>query len=379
MRFFKTAALMLLMLSLALPALAGEVQAEPVPEGGTEIVLTVGGDSTLGSEDAMWEESTSFIRHIAQNGYGYPFKNLMPLFESDDLTIVNFEGVLAETDSGKVPKTYNFRAPTDYANILPVSSIEAVTLGNNHSGDYGQAGFDSTVKALDSVGTEWFVNCPQGNKTFIYEKNGVKVGFLGFYIGYWRSNRAQINQALKELKDAGCAAIVAMMHGGSEYSQRHDESQFNMAMSCIEQGASVVIGHHPHVLQGLQKIKGATIVYSLGNLAFGGNKRVKNMADTALVVGARLLFDAQKNYLGHQLTLYPIHPSGTGNKNNNYQPVFATGDEAARIMGILQADTSSFTLAPYTEGKGALQEFVPALEPDRPIGPMDVHIKIERM
>ncbi len=391
MKILKTLLLLSLALTLALPALALETAApsaapalpeaekEPVPEGGCEIVVTIGGDCTLGSEDDKWGEDSSFIQHILRMGYLYPFAHMRSMFEKDDLTIVNFEGVLAEKPSGKVAKTYNFRAPVDFARILPLSSIEAVTLGNNHSGDYGQQGFDSTVKALDDAKVSWFVDCPQGNQVYVYEKDGVRIGFLGFYVGYWRSNRGRISQSLKELKEKGCATIVAIMHGGSEYSQRHDGSQKKMAMSCIEQGASVVIGHHPHVLQGLERVGDATIVYSLGNFAFGGNKRIKPMADTALVVQARFLFDKDKRYAGHQLTLHPIHPTGTFSEVNNFQPIFATGSEAQRIMGILQSDTASFTLMPFVEGKGALQAFVPAPVPKVPSDPMDVHILMETM
>lgn len=368
-------------LAFGRPAFAAETamseKIEPVPEGGTEIVVTIGGDCTLGSEDEKWEEETSFIQHIRRHGYLYPFANMRELFLKDDLTVVNFEGTLAEKPNGRVAKTYNFRAPVDYASILPQSGIEAVTLGNNHSGDYGQQGFDSTIKALEDAGVSWFVDCPQGNQVYVYEKDGVKIGFLGFYVGYWRANRARINQSLKELKEKGCATIVAIMHGGSEYSQRHDASQYKMAMSCIEQGASVVIGHHPHVLQGLERVGDATIVYSLGNFAFGGNKRVKPMADTALLVQARFLFDKDGQYTGHQLTLHPIHPSGTFSEVNNFQPIFASGAEAQRIMGILQSDTASFTLMPFVEGVGAVQAFVPNTASLKPSDAMDVHITME--
>ena len=359
------------------PASLPEAQLEPVPKGGYEIVVSFGGDCTLGSEDSKREEETSFIQYILREGYDYPFANMKEMFEKDDLTVVNFEGVLAETPVGKVPKTYNFRAPLDFAKILPMSGVEAVTLGNNHSGDYGQPGFNSTVKALDEAGVNWFVDCPQGNKVYVYEKDGIKIGFLGFYIGYWRAERARIKQSLKELKEQGCATIVAVMHGGSEYSQRHDLSQRKMAMSCIEEGASVVIGHHPHVLQGLERVEDATIVYSLGNFVFGGNWRVKPMADTALLTQVRFLFDKDKQYMGHQMTLYPIHPSGTFTNINNFQPVFAKGSEAQRIMDILQSDTQSFVLSPYIEGKGALQVFVPATRSIAPPDHMDVHIRIE--
>ena len=351
----------------------------PKPENGTEIVVTFGGDSTLGSEDQMWHEATSFIQTIKREGFSYPFEKLYPLFSKDDLTIVNLEGTFYEGVQGKRVKTYNFRAPLDYAKILPLGSIEAVTLGNNHAGDYGQPGFDSTIQALEKEQVDWFVEAAEGNKTFIYEKNGIKIGFVGFYIGYWRSNIMQVRAALQSLQEAGCATIVGIMHGGTEYAEKHGSVQDRMADTILEYGASLVIGHHPHVVHGMDVRKNASILYSLGNLSFGGNKRIKKMADTALVVQARFVFDRNKVFLGHQLTIHPIHPSGTGTNTNDYRPILAKGAEAERVMGLMQMDTA-FPLAPYVEGKGALQVFVPA--PPRlpgPPGPLDIHIKIEDM
>lgn len=357
------------------PAPAAEK--EKTPDGGTEIVVTFGGDCTLGSEDQFWQDETSFIRHIERYGKSYPFEKLYPLFSADDVTLLNLEGTFHESTLGKRVKTYCFRAPKSYAEILTLSSVEAVTLGNNHSEDYGKPGFDSTVEALDAVGMPWFVNCAFANKPWVYEKNGVRVGFVGFYIGYWKSNLAQIKASLQTLRDMGCAAIVGVMHGGVEYSQKHDSMQTRMAETCLDMGATLVIGHHPHVLQGVERREHATIVYSLGNLAFGGNKRVKAMADTGLIVSARFLFDKKGVYTGHQLTLHPIHPSSTGTMVNNFRPILAEGAEAVRAMDIIQADTA-FRLEPYVEGEGAVQTFVKAPPPPAPPpDPMELLVTIE--
>lgn len=355
------------------------VQPYPLPEGGTEIVLTFGGDSTLGSEDYLREEATSFVQMVNQHGYAYPFEKMYPLFSTDDVTVVNLEGAFYDSTAGKVTKTYNFRAPTEFARILPLGSVEAVMLGNNHTIDYGQAGFDSTVAALEKENVAWFVDSNEANKTWIYEKNGIKIGFAGYYIGYWRANIGKVRESLQALRDAGCATIIGSMHGGSEYAQKHNNHQAMMADTLIQYGASVVMGHHPHVVQGVEVRNNATVAYSLGNLSFGGNKRIKNMADTALVTQVRLVFDKDQKYLGHQMTIYPIHPTGTFTKVNDYRPIFATGEEAQRIMALVQADTP-YPLAPYVEGKGALQPFVPAPPPlPGPPDPMDLYIKIEPM
>ena len=344
---------------------------------GTQIVVTFGGDSTLGSEDYLWDDAGSFIQMIRKHGKKYPFEKLQFLFAHDDLTVVNLENVFYASTRGLITKTYNFRAPTDYAEILSLGNIEAVTLGNNHTIDYGRDGFQSTINALNHEGVDWFVDCAYANKTFIYEKNGIKIGFAGFYIGYFRSNIKEVRASLQALQDAGCRTIVGIMHGGSEYAARHDRSQELMASVFLEYGASVVIGHHPHVVQGMAVQNGASILYSLGNLSFGGNKRIKPMADTALLAQVRFEFDEDRNYVGHQMTLHPIHPTGTFTEVNDFRPIPAHGAQAQSVISTVQAD-SLFAILPYVEGEGARQAFVPAPPPlPGAVDPMGVYIIIE--
>lgn len=347
------------------------------PAEGTRILVTFGGDSTLGSEDYLWNDPESFIRMVKQHGKAYPFEKLQFLFAHDDLTVVNLENVFYESVRGQITKTYNFRAPLDYAEILTLGSIEAVTLGNNHTIDYGRGGFESTTNALDDEGVDWFVDCAYTNKTFIYEKDGIKIGFAGFYIGYFRSNIREVRASLQALQDAGCRTIVGVMHGGSEYAVRHDRSQELMADVFLEYGASVVIGHHPHVIQGMEVKQGATILYSLGNLSFGGNKRIKDMADTALVAQVVFAFDENRNFVGHEVTLHPIHPSGTFTDVNDFRPIAATGSQAQRVIDLVQAD-SLIPVLPYIQGAGARQAFVSA-PPALPgaVDPMGIRIRIE--
>jgi hypothetical protein len=343
-----------LVIFLVLIFLAVNVSAE-----GTEIIVTFGGDCTLGSEDKYWEKESSFIQYIEKYGFEYPFVNLKPIFESDDITMVNLEGVFHDSKRGKLKKTYNFRAPSTYAQILPLASIEAVTLGNNHSMDYDRHGFEATTAALDNFGVEWFVNCRYTNKGYLYQKNGAKIGFVGVYIGDWRRQPSFVRGTIDELKSKGAKAIVGIIHGGTEYSLRHDSNQEKMADWLIKEGVSVVIGHHPHVVQGVN-IKGSTsIVYSLGNLSFGGNDRIKEHAGDALLARTSFYFDAVGNYTGHRIWLIPIHPSSAGGLVNNYQPVLANAEEANRILAVVQNDTP-FTLSPYVLGEGCALPFVPA-------------------
>lgn len=323
----------------------------------SDIIVTFGGDCTLGSEDKFWDRPDSFISAINSRGYEYPFKNLKDIFSQDDLTVVNLEGVFHDSKSGKLKKTYNFRAPSEFAEILPLSNIEAVTLGNNHTFDYGEQGFKSTVKALEDKGIAWFVNCRYDNKGYIYEKDGVKIGFVGFYIGEWRRKPGLVRETINELKDKGAKALVGVMHGGMEYSLFHDKDQGKMADWLIKEGVSVVIGHHPHVIQGVQIKESATIIYSLGNLSFGGNNKIKGQADDALLAQVKFSFDDNLNYTGYQVKLLPIHPSSSFNSANNFQPTLAHSSDANRILSVVQEDTD-FVLPKYKDGEGCILPFV---------------------
>lgn len=339
---------------------AEPLQHAPVSGETTEILITFAGDCTLGSEERTRFSEASFDSHIARYGMAYPFAKLAPLFSTDDLTVINLEGVFSDSESGRVQKTYNFRGPAAFAQILPVGGVELAFLGNNHSMDYGMAGFESTVTALEESGTAWFGSTPHSFKTHIFEKHGVRIGFTGAYIGFWVNNRPQLRATFEELRAAGCQVIVACMHGGVEYDPLHDKQQERMAAWFIKNGADLVVGHHPHVLQGIGIMDGRMVIYSLGNLSFGGNAKLRSR-HTALAQ-LSFSFDASGKWLGYRLNLIPAKVSGADDYND-YQPALLSGKEATQALALIQKDTR-FTLRPFVEGVGALQDFIPAPEED---------------
>lgn len=332
-------------------------------DGGTSVLLTFTGDCTIGGEDRLQFKDYSFHGYVKRYGYGYPFANVQDYFEQDDLTVINLENVLYDSEDGRASKTFNFRGPTDFVRVLQEGSVELAYLGNNHTLDYGPPGMRSTVGALESHGIGWFGSSQAVTGTHIFEKDGVKVGFAGAYAPYWHTGQEELAQVFLGLQEAGCSAIVGVIHAGAEYSPYRDKRQQSMAAWMVEHGASVVIGHHPHVIQGVDVIGDASVVYSLGNFAFGGNKDLK--ATLALLARVELRFDGKGEYLGHQLNLVPVGPSGTL-EYNNYQPVFLSGRDALKAMALAQRDTA-FPLDPFREGVGALQPFIPAL-PEQPAG-----------
>ncbi|NLD51697.1 MAG: CapA family protein [Clostridiales bacterium] len=326
---------------------------------GTQIVLTFTGDCTLGSEEHLRDRPYSFDSFIAQHGYGYPFDKVLPILQQDDVTVINFEGVLSDSARGRVKKTYNFRGPPDFVNILKAGSIELSYLGNNHTGDYGQRGYDSTIQIFEQAGHNWFATTEYGGKTWVFEKNGVKVGFAGCYISYWVKNPQAVKQSFEQLQAQGCDFIVGVMHGGAEYSSQHDRYQQRLARFMVDNGAGLVVGHHPHVLHGVEIMDSATVVYSLGNFAFGGNKDLRSTQ--TMLAQFTLSFDREGRYMGQQLNLLPAHPSGTLT-HNNYQPILVSGQRADSIIDLVRR-ISPMEIQDYQEGIGAVQAFVPAAAP----------------
>ncbi len=339
--------LLVLILVLLLPAMACA----------TTLTLTFGGDCTLGADAPYFNNKTAYPAIIEKNGMDYPFKNMLALFQNDDLTMVNLEGVLKDdkTDMKKgVP--YHFRGPTAYTEILTRASIEAVNLGNNHTKDFGDSGLASTKEALAAAGVGYCID----RDIYYYEKDGIKIAVLGFYYAHYNMNRDWVAQALPELKQSHeVDFIVVHLHAGEEYSNTHSRNAQSVARKLIDLGADLIIGHHPHVLQGMEVYKNRTIIYSLGNFSFGGTRTPKKATLPTVVAQFKIEFEG-KDYQSQQLTLYPARCTGYDN-DTVFQPVLVTGTEAEKVMGIIQKDTK-FTLNPFIEGQGAVQEAIPAAD-----------------
>ena len=365
--------LLLALLCASLPAL-GETAAA-ANKAATQIVITFAGDCTLGCDPRERGRGTSFEAYIEKYGYGYPFEKVKQYFEQDDLSVVNLEGTFYDHDLNlEADVNYHFRGSSDLVNILTESSIEACSIANNHITDYGDAGLQSTIQTLENAGVHWFGTLSRGTAgTYIFEKNGVKIGFVAVYTSdWWRAGTpTKIKQQLQALKYEGCSLLIACMHAGVEYDVRHNSTQEELADRLIRYGAQIVIGTHPHTIQGIRENNGVCTLWSLGNFVFGGNSSVmvtqpKNphygeMNINSCIAQFTLSFDAYGQYLGHQLNLIPCFVSGETDYNN-YQPVPVTGADADKVIKAFQSDISprKLVLNPFVEGVGALQDFVPA-------------------
>ena len=199
-------------------------------------------------------------------GPDYFFSGIREFYD-DDLTMVNFEGTLTDAVEPAV-KTFVFKGRPEYAKILPAGSVDVVTVANNHSMDYLEQGFQDTMQNLSP-----FVAVSGYERMPIVTVKGVKIGFasnLGWYFD--DSRKSFIDDAVRSLRAAGADLVVFNFHWGIEGTYHSEDDQQKIAHYCIDQGADLVIGHHPHVVQETETYKGKHIAYSLGNLVFGGNQ-----------------------------------------------------------------------------------------------------------
>ena len=326
------------------------------------IVLTFTGDCTLGSEERTRGRDDSFDSLAAKNGYDYFFANFREMFEQDDQTVINFEGVLSDKpDQESKTKTYRFRGPKDFAKILTGSSIEACCLSNNHIGDYGKQGDDNTNATLDENGIGWFQNLI---KYYTYEKDGIRIVFIALDNKCVFNQFEKINKLLKELKETGeASAIVICWHTGSEYHGIHEPNTEKLCKMMISSGADLFIMHHPHVLQGIGVYNNRYIFYSLSNFVFGGNSAIRTESFKAgtsvsslysMVVQVKMLFTDDGRYLGQQPVIYPAYTSSAA-PVNNFQPYRVNAEDAIPIRDALQMDTA-FELPEITTGADGLSK-----------------------
>lgn len=297
-----------------------EPTAEPV-----SITVSMVGDCTLGT-DVNFDQSTSFDAfYQMKNDPGYFFQNVKDIFTADDLTVANMEGTLT-TSNDRQQKTFAFKGDPSYTEILTQGGVEATNLANNHSHDYGDQSYEDTIQYLEAAGITTFGY----DRTAVMDVKGIKVGLIGIYeLKDGLGRQQQVIDTIQEVKDQGAQVIIVSFHWGTEKSNIPDDIQKTLAHLAVDQGADLVVGHHPHVLQGIEKYQGKNIVYSLGNFCFGGNKNPSDkdtmiFQQTFTVENGELVEDDVTNIIPCSLS------SESG--YNNYQPMVLEGSEKERVL-----------------------------------------------
>ncbi len=235
---------------------------------------------------------------IEKNGKYYPYGEIKKILQQADISAANLECPLTERG---IPSLKNrhlvFRADTGNAYALKDAGFDLLNLANNHAMDYGHTGLDDTLNALKKVGIMTVgagLDSAAARQPVFIEKNGLKLGFLGYSTfpgeGYFYFSdrpdvcRADVSCLSEEINRARekCDILVVSFHWGKEFDFYPSADQQELAHLAVDGGADIVIGHHPHVLQGVEEYKDRLIFYSLGNFVF--DRQIPEGTDETVMV-----------------------------------------------------------------------------------------------
>ncbi|MDD4080237.1 MAG: CapA family protein [Eubacteriales bacterium] len=263
------------------PAGAPEAATTPapvptLPDGTVQIVITAAGDTTIGG-DIRRRGDSIFDREYKKQGNDPNFicRNVQDIFASDDMTIVNFESTLTTRPAYKTNNHFVFSAPPEYVQFLTNGSIEAVALENNHVMDHGDSGLDETKQTLTDAGNVWST----AEQTGVYEVKGVSVAMLSYqtFDGRYPALFEQVPVEVARAK-AEHDIVIVSYHWGAELDYKPNDNQIKLGRLTIDSGADLVLGHHSHRVNPIERYQGKYIVYSLGNFSFAGNTKPSDMS-----------------------------------------------------------------------------------------------------
>jgi poly-gamma-glutamate synthesis protein (capsule biosynthesis protein) len=265
----------------------------------------------------------------------YFFEKAYPFISKDDFTIANCECVLSDKSLSKTQKNYSpaywYMGPTKVATVFKNSSIEAVSLSNNHAKDYGNTGYQDTRNCLEKASVKWgdFEN------PIILEKDGIKIAVIcnGFWNGYQQSDIVKVIKEVSKYTDIQ----VVFFHGGTERIHTPEKWKVTGCHAFVDAGADLVIGGHHHVLQPYEEYKGVSIIYSLGNFCYGGSKSPENRT---IIYQHTFTVDENKKIVSSVENIIPFYVfSG---KTNNWQPCpVEDKDVYNNIMNFMHGKTDS--------------------------------------
>lgn len=276
---------------------------------------------------------------LAQYGYDYPFERVAELLRRADLAFGNLEGPLTARGVAHA-KQYVFRSPPErVAPALARAGFDVVALANNHSMDYGIEGLRDTIEALARNGIRYAgagEHLAAARRPAVIDVNGARVAVLAYSLtfpeefwagevrpgsafGHERHVRTDVAAARRQAD-----IVLVSFHWGQEGSTELRDYQRQLGRAAIEAGAAAVIGHHPHVLQGIERYRDGVILYSLGNFVFGSYSA--NATRSAVAV---LTFAEGRV---HELRLYPINVKNTEVVFQPYVLTRPAADEVAEEL-----------------------------------------------
>ena len=303
-----------------------------VPPAPFDITINIAGDLMI----ASYRGSGKFA-DMARNQGPTPFlSNVKSVFEQDDLTIVNLETVLTDRALSEVPKGYSpaywYKAPTSNTEILTCASVEAVSLANNHTGDYGEAGRKVTREAVVNAGLLYSDN----DRTLYWQKNGYTVALICH--GLWGDY--QTDAILKRLEEAKTMSDfqIIYFHGGTERIHDPEQWKINSCHRLVDAGADLVIGNHPHCLQPREVYNGVDIIYSMGNFVVGDEMHPENRT---IIYNLKLSLSGTGELLEKTSTIIPCYVHTGGDTNNFIPAIIENEEEKQQVLDFMNGLTDS--------------------------------------
>jgi poly-gamma-glutamate capsule biosynthesis protein CapA/YwtB (metallophosphatase superfamily) len=239
---------------------------------------------------------------MKKNGYDYPYRKARSLLEAADIAAGNLEAPITDRGTPAKNKQYVFRGPAAVLPALKDAGLDVLSLANNHTMDYGWIGLQDTMDALDEHKLKHMGSGYDETEAFtpVYiEAKGMTVAFIGISRVLpetsWKAgarhpgvadgyNPAQAEKAIRAAKK-NADLVVVLVHWGIERADRPDKFQTTLGHRLVDAGADLVVGSHPHVLQGFEFYKDKWIAYSLGNFVFHSTRSSKT-AETGVLTAS---------------------------------------------------------------------------------------------
>lgn len=272
---------------------------------------------------------------MEKHGKYYPIKNLEPLMKEVNYRMVNLETPICQsTHEMKKNKSYVFKGEKDDLQLLKKLNIDLVFLGNNHIMDYGEVGMEETMQALDDYNIHYSgagIDLKESLEpvSFIIKRSNfhiISVNTIGYGNQYAKWNTPgvapfQLNKLIPIGRKKKKEILMLSIHWGIEYNPEPEKYQRNRAHKLIQSGYKVIIGHHPHIPQGVEKYKDGIIFYSLGNFIFGSMNQYLNHNLAAIL-----------HFSGNKLVLCELVPIFGKYQTNGKHVIKPLNEEESKLF-----------------------------------------------
>ncbi len=272
---------------------------------------------------------------IAARGYGYPFVHVDSIMRDAELVFVNLEAPFGKGDSA-FDKEYAFRVSSDLVQVLKAGRINVVSLANNHIMDFGFGALRETMDLLrrNEIGFSGAgANLAEARKPALFEVKGIRVAVASYSLTFpeefWATDTTAgtcfpshtfVYRDIRKLKQENHLVILSF-HWSAELLKTPKEYQVDLAHRAIDAGADLILGHHPHVIQGIELYRGKIIAYSLGNFVFGS---YSESARESMLLKLKIGRSGIKSFQVVPLNVY--------NKEVEFQPQLLSGEPREKFF-----------------------------------------------